>query len=604
MSSDNTTLEHLSTLGDRLPLEVGLEISESEENVTTNEESTEVLDSGRNPRTGVLSHRVSSAFYNGQKNCGSVHAVDQKTIENIFQEIQYHTEMRCRLKKKKHKDHASDIDDQSVPKTGHEVAPNFRSSFADIVQKPVTDSILDSPDFLQGQFFGFYVVFWLSVAFLMLKHVMQSFLTDQLPVYKSPVYLIFTNGLLKIAITDLFMYLSIYVVYFIQVLCAGGLIEWHKSGRILTSVYEFSFMVFWIYFVGEVVVKDQWIGRTFLILHLFVLLMKMHSYAFYNGYLWNILRELKFSEAYLKKLQADTAKLPAGFERENTTKLLTGSIAFCKFELLHQSLTLEKANEKGTLEMDSVALCKTYLLFPKNINFGDFFMYTMYPTVLYSLKFIRTKRIRWFFVLEKISAMIGVIFIMLMIAEYSVYSIVMNCHAMSEINLSLGEKINLFVVTLLDIVPPMFLEYLLTFYLIWHVILNLIAEVTRFADRDFYGHWWAILDWEEFSRLWNKPVHKFLLRHVYHSSISTFSLSKSSSAFLTFFISSVLHELMMYVIFGHAKGYLFFFQMFQIPLILINQSPMLNNHKTLRNILCWLGMILAPGLIPAFYLVF
>lgn len=613
MASDRRNLNRIPSLDERQPLETAdSDISDAASATRDNDSSPEAVSSAV-ALPQLLSKRVSSAFRKSKDNDVSVHEVDQTAIELVFREIQRHNRLRIRQRGANVGSRKGSVmEDSKKPPIepteasaiDSQVEVKFRSSFNDTVSTPVYTSIMDSEHFIEGQFFGFYVAAWLSVTFYIVKHMVQSEFTDQLPLYKAPVFKIFTHGLVKVALTDLAMYLSIYVVFFIQVLCAKNIIQWRKTGRALTSIYEAFFMVFWIYFVVERIMKDQWIGRTFLILHMFVLFMKMHSYAFYNGYLWKILRELQFSEDYLERLHLGSVKLPTGYNVEETKKLLAGSIAFCKFELLHQSLALDKADDKKTLEMDSTALCSTYLSFPKNIDFSDFFMFTMFPTVLYSLKFARNERIRWRFVLEKVAAMVGIIFIMLLIAEYNLYQPYMNALKLRKVDLTSIERLNLFVMTCFDLVPEMFLEYLLTFYLIWHVILNLIAEVTRFADRDFYGHWWALLDWEEFSRLWNKPVHKFLLRHVYHSSISAFSLSKSSGVLLTFFISSVIHELMMYVVFGRVKGFLFFFQMFQLPLILINKSPLLKNHKTIRNILCWGGLILAPGMIPSFYLVF
>ena len=40
-----------------------------------------------------------------------------------------------------------------------------------------------------------------------------------------------------------------------------------------------------------------------------------------------------------------------------------------------------------------------------------------------------------------------------------------------------------------DLLFPLLIEQLLTWYLIWECILNVLAEVTRFADRGFYGDW-------------------------------------------------------------------------------------------------------------------
>lgn len=49
--------------------------------------------------------------------------------------------------------------------------------------------------------------------------------------------------------------------------------------------------------------------------------------------------------------------------------------------------------------------------------------------------------------------------------------------------------------------------------------------------------------WDQFARDWNKPVHNFLLRHVYHSSISAYQVSKPTATLITFFLSACVHEL-------------------------------------------------------------
>jgi sterol O-acyltransferase len=74
------------------------------------------------------------------------------------------------------------------------------------------------------------------------------------------------------------------------------------------------------------------------------------------------------------------------------------------------------------------------------------------------------------------------------------------------------------------------------------------SEYDRFADRQFYEDWWNATSWDEFSRKWNKPVHTFLLRHVYASSISGYGLSRQSAMFFTFLLSASVHELVMAIV--------------------------------------------------------
>lgn len=83
-----------------------------------------------------------------------------------------------------------------------------------------------------------------------------------------------------------------------------------------------------------------------------------------------------------------------------------------------------------------------------------------------------------------------------------------------------------------------------------------------------------------FSRKWNKPVHSFLLKHVYASSISSLGFSKTSAMLVTFLLSSFLHELVMAIVSGKIRGYLFAAQMAQLPLIVVSKIPFIKNNES------------------------
>lgn len=55
------------------------------------------------------------------------------------------------------------------------------------------------------------------------------------------------------------------------------------------------------------------------------------------------------------------------------------------------------------------------------------------------------------------------------------------------------------------LIIPIMLCYIILFYIVFDVICNALAEVTRFADREFYSDWWNSTTWDEFARKWNKP---------------------------------------------------------------------------------------------------
>lgn len=98
-------------------------------------------------------------------------------------------------------------------------------------------------------------------------------------------------------------------------------------------------------------------------------------------------------------------------------------------------------------------------------------------------------------------------------------------------------------------------------------------------------------------------MHNFLLRHVYHSSISTFQISRETATLITFLISAAVHELVMWCIFGKLRGYLLLAQMFQLPLVSLSRTRLMRDRKTLGNVLFWIGIWTGPSFLSASYLI-
>src|SRR5262249_31745359 len=121
---------------------------------------------------------------------------------------------------------------------------------------------------------------------------------------------------------------------------------------------------------------------------------------------------------------------------------------------------------------------------------------------------------------------------------------------------------------LIRLFPALLATTLLMFILTFECILNILAELSCFADRHFYADWWNSCSYAEFARKWNVPVHRFLRHHLYLEVMRSLRLSKFTASALTFLFSSVFHELVLYVMLGSGPHcYFFFLQMLQIPLI-------------------------------------
>jgi sterol O-acyltransferase len=241
--------------------------------------------------------------------------------------------------------------------------------------------------------------------------------------------------------------------------------------------------------------------------------------------------------------------------------------------------------------------------YPNNLTLYNFIEWACLPTLVYDLEYPRQDHINWWYVAEKSAATLGIIWVMIIISQAYIYPVVIETVRLKEAGMSLDERWQEFPWVVSDMLFPMLLEQLLSWDVIWECLLNVLAEITRFADRGFYGPWWNSVSFDQYARDWNRPVHNFLLRHVYHSSISFFHLSKMQATFFTFLLSAVVHEVLMFCLFKKVRGYLFTFQLTQLPLAAFMKTKMMRGHDTLGNIIFWFGLFIGPSVLTSLYLI-
>ncbi|KAF7794278.1 hypothetical protein EIP86_005411 [Pleurotus ostreatoroseus] len=452
---------------------------------------------------------------------------------------------------------------------------------------------------------GFFTLFWISMFLLAIRTYMRSIDTIGYPLnfgFASR----FSEDAITLAISDGVLVASTLICVPFAQAVAKGWIQYYWTGLILQHVWQTS-----VLFLAITWTFDRhwpWVQSGFLTLHTLVMIMKMHSYMNINGYLqwvtqqaaqlkeqlrtatdavggWEQAmavakaRRQELDQATPRSDVTDGASTPVS-EASSTTpsreatlrRRINGAVAELSngIDGMHPTGVVTTGNrvlqpsevikpgphplvdhpdervsslarEFSELDSELVSNGPHYVRWPANVTYKNFGDYLFIPTLVYELEYPRTDKIRPLYVFEKTVATFGT-FALLYTAPLA------------------------------------------------ECICNGFAELSRFADRQFYEDWWNATSWDEFSRKWNKPVHTFLLRHVYASSMSSYKLSKQSAMFFTFLLSAAVHELVMAIVTKKIRMYLFTLQLIQIPLIAVGRIPSIKRNKLLGNTVFWLGL--------------
>jgi len=227
--------------------------------------------------------------------------------------------------------------------------------------------------------------------------------------------------------------------------------------------------------------------------------------------------------------------------------------------------------------------------YPNNVNIKDFTYYLAAPVLVYWYDYPRTQKIRWIVFVERaFFAILGLLALYLIAVEIFIPVF------------DLGKKIS-FLQALLILMIPSFLFVLIGFFTIWDCILNCFAEITKFADREFYQDWWNSTNYDTFNRKWNKIVHEFLFRHVYVESIHRWNFSPGLAYYITFLFSGLLHEYLAAILFRKIKPFFLVLIMAQIPYTSMMTKIMKNHPERFRNFMVWIGLSVGLPLIILVY---
>jgi len=154
-----------------------------------------------------------------------------------------------------------------------------------------------------------------------------------------------------------------------------------------------------------------------------------------------------------------------------------------------------------------------FVSYPDNLTLRDLYYFMMVPSLCYELNFPRTTRIRKSFLIKRIlEVVIGLQVVFGLFQQWIIPSVKNSLETFSKMEvLAASER-------LLKLAVPNHLLWLIFFYLLFHSYLNIIGEILKFADRNFYGDWWNASNIEDFWRYWNLPIHRWAVRYSLETS--------------------------------------------------------------------------------------
>ncbi|KAK3641386.1 Sterol O-acyltransferase 2 (Sterol-ester synthase 2) [Elasticomyces elasticus] len=450
-------------------------------------------------------------------------------------------------------------------------------------------------------FRGFFILFWVGLAIMVITAMLRN-LNDTGSLLSFKQWPLFTQNIWELAAIDVVMCASTALSLPLHLLykSSRGWLRWERLGVVVQSIFQAGWLAFWI---SWPFMRDySWTAQVFLTIHTLAFFMKMHSYAFYNGHLSTTLNRLTDLDRPIgpQTPMSSVIRYPKAYlSLEPKTK----SDEVEDDEDEHQEITpIMQLREDLATELTSPMGNVTY---PANLTVVNFADYLLCPTLCYEIEYPRTPTRSYLELFWKTLAVFGCVFLLVITSEEFILPVLDSSQLRlaaqgADPNSHWTDGALIFAETVSSLLFPFMITFLLVFLVIFEYVLGAFAEITRFADRKFYSDWWNSLDWLEFSREWNIPVHNFFRRHVYSASRQA-RMSRGLATAMTFFVSAVAHELVMGCITRKFRGYGFILMMLQIPFVAIQRLPWVRKQALLNNVLFWVFMIIGLSLLCALY---
>lgn len=262
-------------------------------------------------------------------------------------------------------------------------------------------------------------------------------------------------------------------------------LRWENVGKPIQICFQTAWLLLWVNW--PFLLHWTWTAQVFFTLHTLVLLMKMHSYAFYNGHLSATKHRLSALDNPEHASTAAAVRYPS-----SNTQVNELDKAAEEKKTADEAASLTELREDLAIELTSPLGHVTY---PQNVTMANYSDYLLCPTLCYELEYPRTPKINWMELFWKTLAVFGCIFLLTITSEEFIVPVLKDSavrlqgiDSWADMGLILAETIS-------ELLFPFMVTFLLVFLVIFEYVLGAFAEITCFADRHFYSDWWNSCDW-------------------------------------------------------------------------------------------------------------
>ena len=208
----------------------------------------------------------------------------------------------------------------------------------------------------------------------------------------------------------------------------------------------------------------------------------------------------------------------------------------------------------------------------------EYITFVRIPSLVFEIEFPRTKSINYAYVAQEYGGGLLICLCMYLIIQRFISPQL--------------EKITTYdwYEIMIHLTVPSLIIWMMLFYCVFHSFMNGTAELVRYADREFYLDWWNATSVSQYWKLWNRPVFKFMSRHIYVESMRRVKgFNRVLAALSTFFVTAILHEFVLIITFKVFRVYFFSMVIAQIPLFYVTEKL---SGTRLGNVFLWFGFTL------------